>query len=109
MPLNNPGGGGPLSQSDVTASRAIDGTAYHNTGATARYVLVSIEYISGVANNVEAFSDGNANPTLRVAYTGKNNFSGVTRGAIFFIVLPGNYYKVFQSGGATLAVWIEYE
>lgn len=94
-------------QNVVTGSRALS-TVFHNTGAKPLFVCVSVS--STTATNVSAYSDASATPTTIVAQGGL--VSGPPSGVpvvgifpMFFIVLPGNYYKVV---GGTLITWTEW-
>lgn len=101
----------PSAQAVVTGSRAL-GTAYHNTGKTAMYVLVTLSCTSsGGANfgQANALTDSAATPTTVVAST----FNGSTTATVYehlgFWVLPGNYYKVVVTNTTvTLVAWTEW-
>lgn len=97
------------SQSDVTAARALSVT-YQNT--TGKVMFVSV-IINGGMNSAgaQAFTDATAAPTVHVssyAYAGIDAIIQGGAGAMFFIVLPGNYYKVVPSGSASMTAWIEW-
>lgn len=86
-------------QIDVTASRAI-GTAYRNLGTRPMFVSVSCA-MGGI--NGTALSDASASPGTIVAQFG--NPSPGAYDQVFFIVMPGNYYKVTAG---VLLTWIEW-
>ena len=92
-------------QTDVTASRAIDGTVYHNT--TTKPIFVQITIYFQVGELIYAYSDNQANPTTIVAY-GQNAQAGAFAAEIVFWVLPGNYYKLTKTGLSIAQYWIEY-
>jgi hypothetical protein len=91
------------SQTDVTASRVADGTVYHNTSTKPIFVSVSLGL--GPVTQGEVFCDANANPTLVVAFVSNSNLASIYA-HLFFLVLPGYYYKV--TGNQTIFAWIEY-
>ena len=109
------------SQTDITASRAIDGTIYHNTSGKIRFITVavhcSITSVSTLAiSRIIALSDSNASPSVQVADAGFYfSYTANNLGADFtstFIVPAGNYYKITayaSNGGVTpvLLSWIE--
>ena len=109
-PLDNSGsssgsGGAIASQSDVTGSRAIDGTVYHNS--TTKPIMVVVSVGLATADTVEAKSDATATPTLRVGYLTMNGATNVIMELVFW-VLPGSYYKVTRVGSGNLNTWMEY-
>jgi hypothetical protein len=94
------------SQTDVTASRAIDGTVYQNTGSTPIFCLVTIAMPT---NGTCTFrSDANSTPALAIAAVDNLNLASIG-GATGFWVLPGNYYRAVGTGLASLDYWIEYK
>ena len=118
-------------QSNVTASRAIDGTAYQNTSGRPLFVTVttrcevngSTAQVTGYSF-ISAFTDTNATPTTVVGRGGINlidlNTSGAQTkrikqyGTVSFVVLPSSYYKVSTTiavDGVTpvLDYWFEWE
>lgn len=98
-------GGGVTTQSVVTGSRLINGTAYPNSTGKPMFVSVAAATTSG---QITAFSDGGASPTTQVAAAGQSGGASVPIGLSFW-VLPGNNYKVTAAGGAvTLQSWTEW-
>ena len=98
---------GPItSQNVVTGSRSF-GTVFQNTSAKPMFVTVTGGGTAGGAYAVRAFSDANANPSTQVAQAGEA--PGVVS-FLFFIVLPGNYYKVVPDSGVIepLLQWTEW-
>jgi hypothetical protein len=93
---------GISTQTDATASRAINGTVYQNTGTKPIYVSVVATQSVGLLS-MAGFTDVNAAPVLQV--TAFTFMSGTT--TINFVVLPNNYYKV-TSTNAVIAKWIEW-
>lgn len=92
-----------MSQNDVTSSRAL-GTIYQNT--TGKPMFVSVSAYSSAATIYYAEIDSSATPTTRVLRvdTSVNLYA-----AIFFVVLPNDYYKVdFSTGAKTLGYWFEW-
>lgn len=89
-------------QNDVTASRAIDGTVYQNTSKKTMYVVVTAT--TAAAGVMAGLTDSAANPTTTV--DGHNHAAAGTI-HVHFMVLPGNYYKVTNTG-AVKASWIEW-
>ncbi len=101
----------PSTQTDVTASRAYDGTVYHNTTSKPITVTVTVNMAGSI--KIIAYSDANADPTTVVAGTGATSVATSLPMSCTFTVLPGNYYKVILTdiGGAgtkSLASWIEW-
>jgi len=90
---------GPSNQNVVTGSRAFN-TIFQNSLSRPLFVSVSV---GGANNNVIAYTDSSASPTTVVAQAGYVYSISLQ---LFFIVLPGNYYKVTFSG--TLYYWIEW-
>ncbi len=97
------------SQTDVTGSRAIDGTIYQNTKDW--FILVSVMAVEDAESfcALNAQSDAATPPTLTVAYSagpeeanGNNTYLN-----LFFVVLPSNYYEV-NNVNVTLHKWIEW-
>jgi NRPS condensation-like uncharacterized protein len=105
--VDNPAKGysGVATQTDVTGSRALDGTVYHNTTTKPIYIAVSIR----LQINMNAYlkSDSNANPTLLISRIENDNLADiyVTQNCW---VLPGNYYKITGFNNPILQAWIEY-
>ena len=90
-------------QTDQTASRAIDGTVYTNT--TGFSMLVAITYSgAGGGSSIEVKTDANANPVMVV---GKASSAGLLS-TITFEVLKGNKYKATDAGGGVKIAWIEW-
>lgn len=93
-------------QADVTASRAINGTVYHNLHSKPMFVSISLDLPLNAS--VKFKCDQNATPLLIVNSLSNLNISDITMCAMF-IVLPTFYYKVDTvGGGPSLSYWIEY-
>src|ERR1035437_3944950 len=74
----------------VTGARAIDSTVYHNATARAIFALVSILLVTSTANYT-VFCDSAGYPISQISV-----ISTPTAGldsSVFFIVLPGYYYR----------------
>ena len=91
----------PKTQNNVTASRAL-GTVYQNTTGKPMFVSV-ICYITANYSTATAYTDSNSSPNTIVSDIQPY---GTLVSSMFFIVLPGNYYKV--AGTMTLKNWIEW-
>jgi hypothetical protein len=89
-------------QTDQSASRA-DGTVYQNT--TGRALFCSVSFNDDVGRLATAYSDASNPPTTIVA---KATSSGNDFMQLFFIVLPGNRYKVVFSNPPTTLIWVEW-
>ena len=89
----------------VTGARAIDGTVYHNATARAIFALVSI-YLGTSTANYTVMSDSTANPISQISVI--STPTAVVDSSVFFIVLPGYYYRITKAGTATLTAWIEW-
>jgi hypothetical protein len=90
-----------ITQNDVTSLRTVTGTVYRNT--TGRIMYVSVMVGANGNNSAFAYSDSNPSPTTLVSRC--STLMGYSR-LLFFIVVPGNYYKVSNDG--TLSSWIEW-
>ena len=103
-------GPGITTQTSKYATRAIDGTVYHNTLPTTIWVSVSAFSASGIAiSKLLAVSDSSATPTVSVAAASTPIVTGNYSVTLFFPVLPGNYYYVTAIGAAlTKDIWMEY-
>jgi hypothetical protein len=101
-----------ISQSEVSGSRAIDGTVYHNTSGKIMFVAINIKAPADSGGSVMAYSDS-SNPPTTVVFEGSNGcigdnptFESVT---VLFFVQIGHYYKVSGNAGTSLAHWQEIE
>jgi len=103
MTVNNPSFSSPSLQTSMLGVH-ISGLVYQNFRRTPRYCQVSISAPTGGICEVK--SDSNAVPTLRIAYADNANLLEVTS-VLTFLVLPGYYYSLTNSGGATIVSWIE--
>lgn len=106
--VNNPpisSSSGISSQTDVTASRALDGTVYHNT--TTKPIMCMVNATCSGGGAVLFKSDATASPSLSIGQIYNLNASAI-QGLISFWVLPGYYYKGTITSTATLVTWIEY-
>lgn len=90
-------------QNVVTGSRAFN-IAYHNTSSKALFVSVTCFFTVGTIMHV--YSDASATPTTEIISVGNNSTGPAISVQGFFIVLPGNYYKVVSSG--SLGFWVEW-
>lgn len=96
----------PSVQNVVTGSRALN-TVFQNTGTKPMYVAVSVQGSSPTVS--VAYTDATPTPTAQVgqAGDGAGNVPPVfILGSMFFIVLPGNYYRVVSN--QALTAWVEY-
>lgn len=100
------GGGGPTTQTDVTSTR-LAGIVYQNTGASPRYVTVSI-LADPNAFTITALTDSNPAPLASVLNTTCTLDQFVT---VFFIVLAGNFYTLVPSDllSANIVNWVEWQ
>jgi hypothetical protein len=104
------GGAAPVvNQNVVTGSRALD-TVFQNTTGKVMFVAVTV---NGGANHAvaSAYTDSNATPSTPVglfSYSAINNIVASGFGQLFFIVLPGNYYKVTNDLSMSLGYWVEW-
>lgn len=89
-------------QNDVTASREIDGTVYRNTSKKTMFVVVTAT--TAAVGNIVVTTDSAAAPTMVIG-----GHAHVAAGTIHFgfMVLPGNYYKVTNTGAVKYR-WIEW-
>ena len=97
-------------QAVVTGSRALAGI-YQNTGTTPRYVAVGVVINAGANVAVQAYCDAGASPGTIVTASYAGGLSVATISPLFFIVLPGYFYKVVSSTGAgvSLNFWTEWQ
>lgn len=95
--------GSVASQGVVTGSRALS-TVFQNTGT--KPLFVSVCSVLAYGGGVDVYVDASATPTTLVAALGGVSMSaGVYQ--MFFIVLPGYYYKAAGTGAA-VSVWTEW-
>lgn len=92
-------------QNVVTGARALN-TVFHNVGT--RPLFVSVCASGSGVNFINAFTDANPVPATQVAQAGQGSSVGVTLEQLFFVVLPGNYYRVDAGGSAALGFWTEW-
>ena len=93
-------------QNIVTGSRSLD-TVFHNTGTKPLFVLVTMTEFQG--NQISVLTDANAVPVAEVARIWADIPPGGMNLPIFFVVLPGNYYKIATSGGGLSSmIWTEW-
>lgn len=90
-------------QNVVTGSRAF-GTNFHNTGT--KPLFVTAVAFTGAGPVINAYSDSSPTPTTLVCSESMGGSPGSVN--VFFIVLPGNYYRV-DAGGSSLTVWTEWQ
>ena len=97
----------------VPNSTRVLNTVYQNTTTKAIYVSVSLVYAGTLG---QAITDANASPSIVVAETeapaggtylipGDVSVSVALKSQLFFIVLPGYYYKVL---GDSFSRWVEW-
>lgn len=91
-------------QAVVTGTRALN-TVFHNTSA--RPLFISVCASGSGVNFITAYTDANPAPVAQVAQAGQGS-SGATLEQLFFIVLPGNYYRVDGGGSAVMSIWTEW-
>jgi hypothetical protein len=91
-------------QTVATGVRAV-GIVYQNTSSKPIFVAVAVAM--GIGSTMQAVSDNNAAPTQQVGYCG-NNSNPSEYSTLFFIVLPGNYYKLISVAEASFSSWIEW-
>ena len=90
----------------------VKNNTYQNTTSKPKFVCVTLSQAAtaGTATST-AYCDANATPTTVVgAFVTSSSSSDVTVGAripVFFIALPGYYYKITGSG--TVQSWIEWQ
>jgi hypothetical protein len=97
--------GAITTQTDVTGSRAMDGTVYHN--ATSKPIFCVVTGSMGIGASYYVCSDSQVTPTLLIAKVGLITTS--TYGVVSFWVLPGNYYQIGALAGSVgTNAWIEY-
>lgn len=96
---------GPTTQTVATASRSL-GTVYQNNTGRALFVSATVQSNSGSASIIVQ-SDVAANSMAYVAFQflpSPNNAQSV-----FFVVPPGNYYKVWVNvGTGSITIWSEW-
>ena len=78
-------------------------TAYQNSSATPRYVMVTAVQTSSYT--LTGYTDSNASPTTPVNARDK---AANKQTYVVMIVLPNNYYKVSAGGGGTVNHWVEW-
>ena len=93
------------SQTDQTGSRASDGTVYRNLTGGAMLVVITHNISQG--QTLQGWTDATATPTALVMELSNQNVLA-DYSTTCFMVLNGNYYKVYYSGGGNLIKWIEY-
>ena len=110
-PIDNPSAGGSSgaisAQIDVTASRAVDGTVYHN--ATTKPIFVIISATIGTNATLQGRSDNTITPSQLIAIANNGGNVSTLAAEISFWVIAGNYYSATTAAGSvTLIKWIEY-
>lgn len=97
-----------ITQSDVTASRAI-ATVYHNTTGNPIMVSFTGHISAGTREYFHAVCDANANPATNVAIQSINGVATETEyGHVSFIVPPNYYYAILMQTNLVMDAWIEY-
>ena len=81
-------------------------TVYHNATSKPIYCSV-VGVIAATGGFIAAYTDNQAAPTLLVAAFTADVVVTSFQATVLFIVLPGNYYKVYP-GTITLAYWTEW-
>ena len=109
---------GPTTQSDVTASRAVD-TVYQNTTGKPMFVQIAVDTYysdrtsSDLSRSYVAYADANATPTTAVAKASCVINGDITNlhvdQTMTFVVLPSHYYTLALAGTETGGIesWIE--
>lgn len=97
---------GAVSAQNVVTGIRVLSTVYHNTTAKPIYVCVTSPQAG--SPGLEGYTDTSPTPTTLVSKGFMNGVTGVVQ--VFFIVLPGSYYKVVYSGGGSpgFATWLEW-
>lgn len=97
--------GAVTAQTVVTGIRVLS-TVYHNT--TLKPIFVCVTSPQAGSPGLSAFTDTSPTPTTLVSKGFMNGVTGVVQ--VFFIVLPGSYYKVDYTGGGSpgFATWLEW-
>jgi len=94
---------GPIytcTETDVTASRAVDGTVYQNTSGKLMFATITIQ--CGVTGAANIYCSANASPA-QIAQV------GIAPNAVSFFIPPNYYYKVSQAVATiSLLYWIEW-
>ena len=98
-------------QSDVTSSRAINGTVYQNTSGRPLIITVTIDCTGDDYDRAVAYCDSNASPTTVVTAVGHLVGNGEREYlSMTFVAVPSYYYKVTSAAGTpTLVDWFEWE
>lgn len=98
---------GPAGLTAYTSAQRVFGTVYQNTGATARYVGISVSNNSlTTIENITIVCDANPMPSTQVAI--QSVFINST-GAITFVVPPGYYYSVSVGVDCAFKLWVEWQ
>lgn len=99
-------------QNVVTGSRALN-TTFQNTGSKPMFVSVSVGAVGlggqQIGYTATAQTDSSNPPTTGVGtvyFNGNSAYSAAGTGNLFFIVLPGNYYRISSNG--SLVSWTEW-
>lgn len=107
--------------SDVTGSRAIDGTVYQNSSGRPKLVIITTKHVRKLDNEIcvlDAYVEDITPPTVKVASVGLT-VDIITESAeagywnMVFAVPNQNYYKALENETGTAIVtlmsWIEVE
>jgi hypothetical protein len=105
-PISGGGGGGPTVQNVATGAASLS-TIYRNGTGKPMWVSVSLSLPAGTSGS--AYTDANSNPTTVVGYESAP-LGNSTYGALTFVVLPNNYYRVLGNGvpAPTITGWVEW-
>jgi len=102
----------PSSQAVVTSLRSLN-TVFHNIGSKPLFVSLTCTMGNGSSEGtMKALTDANTPPTTEVAHVGSGAVSTIGERdslQLFFIVLPGNYYRVTTVGTVILSLWTEWQ
>lgn len=99
----------PSVQSNVTATRALDGTIYRNTSGRPMFVSIQLVSVTAGANYGGVSTGVNTPPTVGVAACYHDATLSALRATISFVVLPLYYYQFNQNTGTfTLGSWVEW-
>jgi hypothetical protein len=94
--------------STQSAPVRIIGTVYQNTGASARFVLVSFQPVGGTQDYIAGLTDSSNPPTTTVGRT-DTDLGGTSIICLGFWVLPGNYYRVNRGNLGSVLYWTEWQ
>ena len=92
---------------DVSGSRAIDGTVYHNTTNKPRSISALCALAAGhLGDQLYAFCDVVNGSTVQV-WIGLSSSLNADARTVNFIVPPGYFYAITNAGAWTKQSWVE--